>query len=50
MHLAKPGFLCTKGALKASAGQTPGAGLGTRRRPDSSSQQMVWVPEVPHGP
>ena len=49
-HLAKPGCLCTKQVSRASAEQTPGAGLGTRRRPDSSSQQMVWAPEVPHGP
>ena len=48
-HLAKSGCLCTKQVLRASAEQTPGAGLVTRRRPDPSSQQMVWA-KVPPGP
>ncbi len=39
MHLAEPGCLCTKQALRA--------GLRTRRRTDFSSQQVVWEPEVP---
>ncbi len=29
------------------ASKAPRAGLGTRRRTDLSSQQMVWAPEVP---
>ncbi len=30
--------------------KAPGAGLGTRRRTDLSSQQVVWAPEVPPRP
>ncbi len=32
------------------ASKAPGARLGTRRRTDLSSQQVVWAPEVPPGP
>ncbi len=38
VQLAEPGCLCT------------GARLGTHRRTGLSSQQVVWVPEVPPGP
>ena len=51
MHLAEPGYLCTKQALWAvQAWTVPRARQGTRWRTGHFSQQLMWGPKLPPGP